>query len=190
MKDQTSFKKGGWNESDYQYIYSLKCRSFQEFVQEDGCICNKQDSKTGEYDYVSVIAKKKYHTGALLSAHCSFEKYGAPIIVIAEDIGKDRLGRLRFGRHFEVVAYEGGVNVWYLEPAGDTVRPVNIIRRKFDVPAKKELCLTVAVNKQSLSVSLEENRFTVGWDGLPAEFYAGITACEGINRFYDFSAEE
>lgn len=187
---KTVFSKGGWNQSDFQYVYSPKFAPTPRFVQEDGCLVNRGDPATGHYDYVSMVTARKFRAGTVLSTRCSFVKYGAPLIVLTNDIRKGKNGELRYGRHMEIVAYEGGVNVWSLEPLANDVHPTNLLRQKFSVSAGKIIHLTVCPQKGKLDISLDGNSFSVKADCVPDEFYAGITACEGINRFYDFTADE
>ena len=62
---------------------------------------------------------------------CSFEKYGAPLITIANAIGKDENGYPLYGDHFEIVAYESGCNVRFitkaLEGSGKACEGINRI---------------------------------------------------------------
>jgi hypothetical protein len=186
----TAFQKGCWNPDDFFYAYSRKCRAYPQFIQEPACIANSADAQTGEFSYVSMATKKRYQTGSVIETRCSFEKYGAPLIVLADEIERCPDGIRRYGHHIEVVAYENGVNVWYLIPEEDTVRPVNLIRKKFPVSSGKALLLRVGVEENSLAVSLDGTAFRVDFDHIPKAFHAGITACEGIDRFYEFSVTE
>jgi hypothetical protein len=188
MTERTSFRRGGWDLSRFRYIYSPKFSPTPRFVQEDDCIVNRRDA-AGGFDYVSLITKEKFRTGTTISTRCSFEKYGAPLIVLTDDVRGGKNGELRFGHHMEIVAYVGGVNVWSLEPMEGDVCPENLLRQKFAVPEGKTVCLTVCPQKDRLEISLDGNSFSVAADCMPGGFFAGVTACEGIDRFYDFTAE-
>ena len=187
---KTVFGKGLWNPADFRYIYSPKFAPTPEFTQEETCLVNRGDPAAGRYDYVSMITVRKFRAGTEFSTLCSFEKYGAPLIVITDDVRRGGHGELRYGRHMEIVAYEGGVNVWRLEPLTNDVKPTNLLRQKFEVPAGKPLRLTVRPMSGKVEISCFGNTFSVETDCVPGEFFAGVTACEGINRFYDFTAEE
>lgn len=186
----TTFKRNCWNPADFLYAYSPKCRAYPRFLQENDCIVNSSNPETHEFDYVSMVTKRQYQTGAVLSTHCSFEHYGAPLIVITSELTPCPDGITRYGHHIEVVAYEGGINIWYLIPKADTVEPVNLIRKKFPVADTRPALLRVKVAKKSLAISLDETAFEIAFDHIPETFHAGITACEGINRFYDFAVTE
>ncbi len=188
MTNRTVFRRGSWDPAAFEYIYSPKFPATPRFVQQDDCIVN--GGTPGAYEYISLITRRTFRTGTLLTLRCSFEKYGAPLIVLTDDVRQGEAGELRFGRHMEIVAYEGGVNVWKLTPLKNDVRPENLLRQKFPVPAGKPITLTVRPGKGRLDISLGGNRFSVEADCVPEEFHAGMTACEGINRFYEFSTDE
>lgn len=183
------FKRNGWPLSDFRYAYSPACRTYPEFVQEDGCIANRRAKEDGKYEYISMVTKKEYEAGAVLTANCSFESYGAPLIVLADGLCETEDGVARYKSHFEIVAYEGGVNVWHIVPEGDGVRPENLTRRKFPVPAGRPVRLTVGTGRDGIAVSLGGTSFELPVR-LPGRFHAGVTACEGIDRFYDFAVRE
>lgn len=188
MKEHTAFRRGGWDPAAFEYVYSPKFSATPRFTQEDNCIVN--GGVPGAYEYVSLVTRRTFRTGVLLAVRCSFERYGAPLIVLTDDVRHGEKGELRFGRHMEIVAYEGGVNVWGLTPLENDVRPRNLLRQKFAVPAGKTITLAVRPRKNGLDISLDGNCFSVEADCIPEKFHAGMTACEGINRFYEFSAEE
>ena len=107
------------------------------------------------------------------------------------DIHQSKNGIFKYGLHFEAVGYENGVNVWRIKAASeDTVDNTNLIRQKFPVEAGKIFVLRVKVEAGGFAVSLDEESFFVEADFIPEEFHAGITACEGINRFYDLTISE
>lgn len=187
---KTLFSRGSWVPSDFRYIYSPKFAPTPDFVQENDCLVNRGDTAAGRYDYVSMITARKFRRGTVLSTLCSFEKYGAPLIVLTDDVRRGEHGELRYGHHMEIVAYEGGVNVWKLEPLDHDVRPTKLLAQKFTVPAGVPIRLTVRTRENGLNISLGDSSFSVDADCVPQEFSAGVTACEGINRFYDFTADE
>lgn len=183
------FRRGGWPLSDFRYAYSPACRAYPTFAQEDECVANRRAKEAGKYEYISMVTKKEYEAGAAVTARCSFESYGAPLLVLADGLSEAEDGIARYGSHFEIVAYEGGVNVWHIVPEGDGVRPENLARRKFPVPAGRIMLLTVETGKGGIAVSLGGARFELPVR-LPERFHAGVTACEGIDRFYDFAVRE
>ena len=102
MKDYI-FKKGMDETRDFMYVSSLTTETHTQFDFEENCIVNRYNPEIiGEwkYDYISLVTKDRYGKGVKLSTQCSFEKFGAPLIVLTDDITpKD--GRNYYGLHFE-----------------------------------------------------------------------------------------
>jgi len=185
------FKKGMW-EDKLTYANSFRFVEMPEFIQEDEHVHNRRisDDKFG-YDNISLMTREMYGCGTKITATCSFDNFGAPLIVIAEKLHMCDDGRLRYGDYFEVVLYENGVNVWRMHMDDD---------RKVTWHKALGVELTVAAGeKHALSVEIKENYLIIETCGqkltlrvydLPDKFHLGIDACEGINRFYDMSIEE
>ena len=184
-----NFAKGQWNPEEFRYVYSSRFTPTPLMKQEEDCIVNGIDASTGEFDYVSMVAEKKYTTGARLETRCSFEAYGAPLIVLSDEFYKGENGKWYFGVHYEIVLYEGGINVWRLNLNKDVMEWDNLMRLKFPVTPKEVHTLKVHVLEKALDIKTEGAHVVLRVDDLPSEFRAGITACEGINRFYTYSIE-
>ena len=136
MKKTYKFKKGSWNANDFMYVYSPICKVYEEFIQEDDCISNSFNEKINDYDYISMVTKNKYSKGTKISTRCTFDKYGAPIIVLTDSID-DIDGKRIYNFHFEFVAYENGFNVWRIVPFPDRperpINPTKICRTLFEI---------------------------------------------------------
>lgn len=184
-----NFEKGQWNPDEFRYVYSSRFTPTPLMKQEEDCIVNGIDASTGEFDYVSMVTEKKYTTGVRLETSCSFEAYGAPLIVLSDDFYKGENGAWYFGVHYEIVLYEGGINVWRLNLNKDVMKWENLMRLKFPVTPKEVHTLKVQVLDKALDIETEGAHVILRVDDLPTEFRAGITACEGINRFYTYSIE-
>ena len=193
MKKDYLFKAGGFNSSDFKYVYSPICKEFAEFEQEDNCIVNRHGEQFG-YEYISIVTNETYRSGTTITTTCDFEKFGAPLIVISGDINKDENGYNRYGTHFEVVAYEEGMNVWHIDAYPERIeRPVKtalIASARFKIEAGRKICISLKVCDNALIATVNGVEVKVEHPAVPEEFHAGITACEGINRFYDFSIVE
>lgn len=185
---RVSFHENAWNAQDFSYAYSPLFADRPTFVQEADGIVNERTAD-GKFTYVSLLTNRTFSTGSLLKTRCSFEAYGAPLLVFTDDVREGPQGELLFGLHYEVVAYEGGVNVWRLDPVDGSIRPYNLLRQAFAVPPGKLLTLAVQIMESELRISLDDTHFTLPVEGLPPSFRAGITACEGINRFTEFCVE-
>ena len=193
MKNNYVFKSDAFSMSDFKYVYSPICKEFAEFKQEKNCIVNGCSEQT-EYKYISIVTNKTYKSGTTITATCDFEKFGAPLIVISGDINKDENGRNRYGTHFEVVAYEEGVNIWHIVPYPERtsrpIKPTLIASARFKIEDSSKICMSLKVCDNSLIATVNGVEVKVEHSDVPKEFNAGITACEGINRFYDFSIME
>lgn len=189
-----NFSDGNWNKDDFIYAYSPRCGEFPKYTQEENCIANRQCSGKAGFEYVSMITKKAYPCNVRIKATCSFES-GAPAIVVSNDIRKDeKYGVNRYGLHHEFVVYEGGCNIWRIVPWPErTERPAYAIRACFvNTPIEKN-------KKTELIVEIRDNLIAASVNGLSCQhptpeisevIHIGMTAAEGINRFYDLTIEE
>ena len=187
------FSKSEWK-NDFKYAYSLVANSFCEFREEGGHIVNAYNEDIGGYDYVSITDAKTYGKGARVSTKCSFDSYGAPLLTFAASLWKDGNGNIRYGDHYEAVAYEGGCNVWYITEADEgSERPfkvANCIRLRFPIEPKSVIDMSAEILDKALRIEVNGISFDLPTPLLPENVYIGITACEGINRFYEAEITE
>ena len=192
MKKTYEFKKNTWNNDDFMYVYSPICKDFKEFIQEDNCISNSFNEKINDYDYISMVTKQKYPKGTRISTRCSFDKFGAPLIVLTDSIDNIK-SRNIYNFHFEFVAYEDGFNVWQIIPFPQRperpIDPTKICRTLFKIEDKSIIDLSVEVTEKSFIVTVNGIGSEIWNDKIPENFHVGITACEGINKFYDLTIE-
>lgn len=196
MITEYDFFDGKWNKEDFMYVYSPISTVFDEFIQDKDGIRNtvseNPDYAHGE-GYISIVTKKKFKRNVKLSALCSFETYGAPLIVISNDIRKN--GDIaRYGFHYEFVAYENGGNLWRIVPWPErTVRPIFPIKSAFvetPVAEGSKVLIEAVIRDTSFDISINGHSFRHETPEIPEEFHAGITVCEGVNKFYNFKIEE
>ena len=182
-----NFANSDWK-NDFKYAYSLVANSFCEFAEEQDHIANGYNEKIGGYDYISIVHKDSFKKGAMVAVKCSFDHYGAPLITFANDLWTDENGNVRYGDHYEVVAYENGCNVWYITKAEQgSERPfkvANCIRLRFPIEEKSVIDMSVEVLDKALRINVNDASFDLPAPMLSDEFHIGITACEGVNRFY------
>ena len=105
-----------------------------------------------------------------------------------------RTGEMQYGLHFEAVAWYKGLNVWRVIPWPEReVRPIHstlIGTDAFTIENDAITEIDVVVREKELYVDIDGHYITVPHDEIPETFHVGITACEGFNRFYEFSIEE
>lgn len=185
------FSKDSWNLEELTYAYSCRFPELPEFVQKSDCIesCKNEQSSQG-YDYISLLAKKPFGSGTKISIRCGFDRYGAPLIMLADKVEKDQQGILRYRNYLEIVLYEDGVNVWKLWDDQGTIRWKKLMHVHFPVTAVEAHDLSVLVEGDVLKIEADGHYMELRVEGMFPSWYGGITACEGINRFYYLNIEE
>jgi len=188
-----TFQKGAWDTEELLHTYSPMCRDYTQMRQEDDAIANSFNEKLQDYDYIGLALKEPVRGDATVRVRCSFESYGAPLIVLADGVRTDGEGRRLYTSLHEIAAYEKGCNVWRVVTVPDSPeRPfcaVGITRETFDVAAGSTVEMTVQVRGKKIHVTVNDYSFDAELPALPEEYYVGITACEGLNRFYELTVE-
>ena len=201
-----SFARGGWDPSEWLKFKSLRFDYAHDFVQQDDCIVNPSDPKWSDEElyaqhvtevYASIVHPQKLCGSTIdVSATMSFDHLMAPLIVIAPVLGTAADGKTpEFRRHHEVVLYNEGINVWRYDWDGREVKwtLVAFLRAPFEPGRKYELKVNMAkvVGRKEMRMTVECGGVKFGFEDpeLPESFYAGVTGCEGRNRFYDFKVK-
>lgn len=187
---EVKFTKGNW-EQHFQYAYTWRFPETPKFRQEESCIVNTKDGiRQNGCDFTSILLKKMYGVGTKISFTASFESYGAPLLVIADALDRDENGVLRFGDYQEVVLWENGVNIWDFHREDGQVKIDWVLRNDFPLAPGEVHELKVELAKKRLKIWVKDRYFELMMANLPEKVYLGITACEGINRFYGLTVEE
>lgn len=192
MKKEIVFKKGSWDPSQWNYVTTARHPEVINFLQDDNFISNTFDDNN-DPQYISMLYKENKKGIFTVSTKCLFKSYGAPLIVIADEPTRLENGVLRYNEYVEVVLYCNGINLWYIDGKNRTIS--QIVREEFPVEENiaRTLTVTVDTNKYTLTIELdgEKNKHIIPFDKLSKfkKFYVGITACEGINNFYNFNIE-
>ena len=184
------FSEKAWNPEEFRYVYSPLFTPIPRMKQESLCIVNDGDATSNKYDYVSMVTEKKYAVGTRVEMKCSFEKFGAPLIVFSDDMYRGGNGEWYYGRHYEIVLYEDGINVWGLNMNPGIKKYENLMSLRFPVSAGEIHVLSVKIQKSALEIVKDDLKVILRVPDLPSEFHVGLTACEGINRFYEYTIEE
>lgn len=194
MKKKINFSEGLWNPDEWRYVTTALHPEVTPFLQDACSISNTYyDEEENKPQYISMLYKDELCDNFTVSTKCSFKSYGAPIIVISDEPDVMENGTLRYGLHIEVVLYQNGINLWYIDGKNNTIE--QIVREEFPVEANciRKMTVNVDLDKNWIIVKLdgEKGRHIIPWSKLSQfnKFYAGITACEGIDSFYDFEVE-
>lgn len=197
------FARGRWNPAEWLVFKSLRFGYCHAFVQKDDHIENPCPEGISDEElyanrvtevYASQVWPKRLSGSTIeVSATMSFDHLMAPLIVITPELDVDDAGRHAFKKHYEIVLYNEGVNVWHYDY--DAVRGLSwhlaaFARAPFEAKRRYELKVTLAKGKREMRMTVACDGVKFGFEDpeLPASFYAGVTGCEGRNRFYDFRA--
>ena len=179
-------------EDEFIYVSSPASKSKKKFVQKENCIENTYNEEIKDFDYVSIITKEKYNDGVTIRVKCSFDTFGAPLIVLTDDYKSLEDGSYQYGLHFEVVAYENGCNVWHIVPGKEEKNPIDVTKvNAIEIPIedKSMIDMEVTIKSQKLYIRVNDQSFVAQHEEIPEQMHVGITACEGINQFYEFEVE-
>lgn len=194
MKKKINFSDGLWNPDEWRYVTTALHPDVTPFSQDACSISNTYyDEEENKPQYISMLYKDELMANFTVSTKCSFKSYGAPIIVISDEPEVMENGTLRYGLHIEVVLYQNGINLWHIDGKNNIID--QIVREEFPVEANciRKMTVNIDLDKNWIIVKLdgEKGRHIIPWPKLSEfkKFYAGITACEGIDSFYDFEVE-
>ena len=190
MKKLYKFPEG-IDSGDFFYCYSPQAKVRGEFIKGEDYIRNQYVDEVSDYEYLTTITEAKYPVGTSLSAECDFDKYGAPLLVISNDLW-EKDGARMFGLHYEVVAFEDGCNVWRIERDDSVkrgIKPTLMLHDHFKIENEERITLTAKILGDRILVNINGHESEAVCPDLPSEFHVGFTACEGINKFYNFSIE-
>lgn len=193
----TLFGRGQWNQDDWMAVKSARWDYVGEFLQEEDHLVNRCPNVSDEElyakyvtdVYASMVLREKIKAKAEISCAMSFDHLMAPLIVIAPTLGADSKGRPEFREHHEIVLYNEGINIWHY--TFDKVPKWHLaafLRAPFAAKERHTMHITVERRREvQLTIACGGHVFGYQDEYLTDSFYVGITACEGRNRFYDFS---
>ncbi len=189
MQFKCDFRPGMWDKDFFQIVKSPRWQVNSQWIQESDGISNQMplppDDDEGKM-YVSMLCKQPLRTDIRIETECSFDERMAPLIVLSRELLPEHR------EHLEIVLYDRGINLWHHfydngKPswkliafqdhplaAGEKHRLVAEVRN-----SPRGRFLYIGIDEPSFGCRMPEN-----W---PETFYAGITACEGKNKFYSFT---
>ena len=184
--------KNGLGE-EFVYAASGKVPYRPPFWQEADGVSNDYPAPPegwDNYQYVSAVLKSPVKLPVRLAIDTRFDSYGAPLIVFAEKLDTLPDGRLQYGKHYVAVLYEGGINLWQIEPqGGDKQRVTALCKAKLPFPANTWTRLECEITPNGIAARAGELTAQAQC-ALPDTLFVGFTACEGINHFRSFEVEE
>jgi uncharacterized protein YbcI len=176
-----SFAQEEWEPEDFYFVASAKYSYRLPFIQQEHCISNHALDNGAAY--ISMVTRQRFGNEVKITARCAFDYYGAPLIVITDDIQHLPNGDMQMGRHWEIAVLEGGINIWELSLAAGQVISCKLGYARFPVSAGVPFALEVEIVGDTITASLGAHSCRVENVALPESYHVGITACEGINRF-------
>ena len=173
------------------YAYSYRFSETPVFEQEDDCIVNRKNPLQEQgFDNITLLTKEKCLPGTKITTVCSFDRFGAPLITIAESLTLDENGKMRYGDYLEVVVYKNGVNVWRMYFKDGKVTWDCLLSVEFSLEEMKKHTLSAQILKNKLVICANERKMTLHIENMYPSFHVGVNACEEINRFYSMEIRE
>ena len=196
------FARWKWNPAEWTVFKSLRFDYAHAFVQKDDHIENPCPEGLDDEEiyanhvtevYASIVRPVRLSGTVEVASTMSFDHLMAPLIVITPELDADDQGRPAFKKHYEIVLYNEGINVWHYtyENGNLSWHLAAFARAPFEPKKRYELKVTMAKGKREMRMTVECGGVKFGFEDpeLPSSFYAGVTGCEGRNRFYSFSAK-
>ena len=182
-----SFSENSWQTDELHYAYSYRFEETPVFVQKPDCIENRENpGAVYGFDNISLLTAGKFGPGTTVSARCAFQAMGAPLLVLSPWVEQDDRGVDRYGDYIEVVLWENGVNVWRMWYRDGEVTWKQLLGVDFPVSEGEIHSLSVTVGTDTLEITADNRKMLLAVEDLYPAFHAGLNACEGINRFYEF----
>lgn len=196
---EVSFTPGNWKSNEWILVKSPRFAYTHGFVQKEDGIENECPPLSGEEIYKkhesevysSMVWKEKVALGQTVSSAMSFDWRMAPLIVLAPALDSSGDGAPTLGEHWEIVLYDEGLNVWHhsIRDGKPFWYRAAYGKMPFQKDTRYDLSVKVFRNGKGIKemvVTCGDAEIGFADNGLPDSFFAGITGCEGRNRFYDF----
>lgn len=191
------FKQGSWEPADWQIVRSPRWTDISHWEQHEDHIANYVPAdlrpedmqmgrdRTGE-SYISMLLREPVCGSARISTVCAFDGRMAPLLVFSRELGPVH------HEHLEVVLYDCGINLWhhFYKNGKPSWKLLSFIDLNLKVGEKYKLSAELVFKNKGKFLLMGCNGHTFGcWlaDDWPETYYVGFTACEGRNRFYDFT---
>ena len=191
------FKQGGWDPADWQIVRSPRWMEVSHWEQHEDHIANHlppdlrpEDmqmgrDRTGE-SYISMLLKEPAYGSSRAAAVCAFDGRMAPLLVFSHELGPVHR------EHLEVVLYDRGINLWhhFYKNGVPSWKLISFFDLDLKVGQKYTLSAEMIFKNKGKFLLMGCDGQTFGCriaDDWPEQYYVGFTACEGRNRFYNFT---
>jgi hypothetical protein len=191
-----SFKPGGWDRRNFIMVKSPRFTYLGKWIQKSDYIENsvapgaklKKGVMSSKYTYTSMVLREPIGGKVTIRCKMSFLQRMAPLLVIAPELGKDKNGTAEYKDHYEIVLYDLGVNIWRHKMIDGKPWWIKtaFLKKKFAPNKVHELTMQLRPTKKGtlITIKIGDSEFGATVPLLPEKYYIGITACEGVNRFY------
>lgn len=186
------FGHESWRQA-LSHAYSFRFTETPDFAQADDHITTSVNPGHREgFDNISLLSPDTYTAGAKATLRCAFDGLGCPEIIIVEKTESCPDGALRYGACFEVVLWKNGVNVWRHYMDEEDHRCYWHKRLGLTMPVAEHAIHTLEVEiiRDYILFAIDGVSIKLRTEDLPQQFHVGVTACEGIVRFYDLQIEQ
>lgn len=192
MDYKCNFSSGTWNQDDFLVVRSPRWENASSWVQLDDCIANTMPKEGEDFwsgTYISMLYKQKLCGNIHVETLCSFEDRMAPLIAFSKELTPV------YREHLEIVLFDKGINLWHHFYNNGTPSWQLIAYLDMDLKANEKHLLVAQLRftERGPFIFMGVNEPQIGCRLAPdwgKECYAGITACEGRNYFYNFAIRD
>lgn len=184
---ETSFGRGQWDPSDWWMVKGPRWDHTNEWIQESDHIRTDGPETVAGQTYTSMVWRHSIEGDVEIRSTMSFDERMAPLLVLGPEPAAIEGGIREYREHLELVLFDEGINLWHHTWANGEPAWTLPANWRFPVEARRKYALGLARRGDRLLVSLDDAPVGEHTLALPGPQYAGITGCEGTNRFYDFS---
>ena len=194
------FAAGAWDPAEWWPVRSPRWDCEGEWVQEHDHLRNHVPDRWSPEEmieggpgagetYASMVYRRPLAGEFQVAARMSFDHRMAPLIVLAAETATAG-GFREYRDHWEVVLFDEGVNLWMHGFSDQGPHWALMAYWRFPLAPKIKYQLQVHRTGNQLNLRVDNQAFGCHLAALPEPLYAGITACEGVNRFFDFKITE
>lgn len=191
MSFHIDFIPGRWDAEKFQTVRSPRWQLCSSWIQESDGITNQMPEDPADEGgmYISLLCKQPLQGDVRVETECSFVSRMAPLIVLSRELLTEHR------EHLEIVMYDRGINLWHHLYHNSKPSWKLLAFQDHPLAAGEKYTLVTEVRNlprgRFLYMGIGDVEFGCRLpDDWPETFYAGITACEGSNKFYSFTLDD